>query len=148
MPRVVRPPDGDRADERAPTVSTGDNLPAAESLPIASTRLLRGSDEPFFQRLRPLQSERDADPQTATLADISGVRLPPGRHGIWRDAGGVACTRDHRSVEVDQTLVRLCMPEMLHQRLWRPAALAANELNQNLGPTSAAGAGTARRPLV
>jgi hypothetical protein len=42
----------------------------AESVPTASTRLLRRSDEPLFQRLRALLSERDVDPQTAILADF------------------------------------------------------------------------------
>jgi hypothetical protein len=61
---------GRPADERAPTASTGDNLPVAESVPTVSTRLLRGSDEPLFQRLRALLSERDVDPQTAILAEF------------------------------------------------------------------------------
>ena len=50
--------------------STGDNPLVTESVPTASTRLLRGSDEPLFRRLRALLSERDVDPQTAILADI------------------------------------------------------------------------------
>jgi hypothetical protein len=56
--------------ERAPTASTGDNRPVSESVPTASTGLLRGSDEPLFQRLRALLTERDVDPQTAILADF------------------------------------------------------------------------------
>jgi len=58
------------ADERVSTALTGDNLPVAESVPTASTRLLRGSDEPLFQRLRALLTERDVDSQTAILADF------------------------------------------------------------------------------
>ena len=54
----------------AMTATPGDNLPMAESVPAASTRLLRGSDEPLFQRLRALLSERDVDPQSAILADF------------------------------------------------------------------------------
>lgn len=42
----------------------------AESVPAASTRLLRGSDEPLFQRLRVLLGEREIDPHTAILADL------------------------------------------------------------------------------
>lgn len=42
----------------------------AESVPITSTRLLRGSDEPLFRRLRALLSEREVNPQTAILADF------------------------------------------------------------------------------
>ncbi len=49
---------------------TGDNLPVVESVAAASTRLLRESDEPLFQRLRVLLRERDIDPQTAMLADF------------------------------------------------------------------------------
>jgi len=41
----------------------------AESVPAASTRLLRGSYEPLFERLRALLSERDVDAQTAILVD-------------------------------------------------------------------------------
>jgi hypothetical protein len=50
--------------------ATGDNLPVTESVPTAFTRLLRGSDEPLFQRLRALLSDRDVDPETAILADF------------------------------------------------------------------------------
>ena len=41
-----------------------------ENVPAASTRLLRKSEEPLFQRLRVLLEERDVDPQTAILADL------------------------------------------------------------------------------
>jgi hypothetical protein len=51
-------------------VWTGDNLPVADSVPAASTRLLRGSDEPLYQRLRVLLAERDVNPHTAFLADL------------------------------------------------------------------------------
>jgi len=54
----------------AVTASTGDNLAVADIVPAASTRLLRGSDEPLFQRLRALLSERDVDPQAAILAEF------------------------------------------------------------------------------
>jgi hypothetical protein len=41
-----------------------------ESVSAASTRLLRGSDEPLYQRLRVLLREREVDPNTAILADL------------------------------------------------------------------------------
>lgn len=42
----------------------------AESVSEESTRLLRGSDEPFFRRLRVLLHEREVDPQCVILADL------------------------------------------------------------------------------
>ncbi len=42
--------------------SGSDNLPVTESAQVASTRLLRGSDQPLYQCLRALVSERDVDP--------------------------------------------------------------------------------------
>jgi hypothetical protein len=77
---------GRPADERAPTASTGDNMPVAESAPTASTRLPRGSDDPLFQRLRALLRERDVNPQSAILAEFFPRRRRPGVR-LGRDAG-------------------------------------------------------------
>jgi hypothetical protein len=65
--------------------------PVTEGVPAASTRLLRGSDEPLFQRLRVLLSERDVDPQTAILAD----RFPDDAHQEF----GLLVTPDRRVIE-------------------------------------------------
>lgn len=42
----------------------------AESVPIASTRLLRESADPLFRRLRALLAERGLDSQKVVLADL------------------------------------------------------------------------------
>jgi hypothetical protein len=65
MPRSQRV----AADVRALGRST-DCLPVAESIPAASTQLLRGSDEPVFQTLRVLLDEGGVESQTAILADL------------------------------------------------------------------------------
>ena len=41
-----------------------------DSVPAASTRLLRGSGDRLFQRLRALLDERDVDPRAAVSADL------------------------------------------------------------------------------
>lgn len=62
-----------------------------ESVPIASTRLLRGSDAPLFRRLRALLAERDVDPHSALLAEL----LPDDADQEF----GVVVTHDRRAIE-------------------------------------------------
>ena len=76
---------------RASAWSPGDNLRVAESVPAASTRLLRGSDEPLFQRLRVLLAERHVDPQAAVLADLFPDDVD--------QEFGLLVTQDHRVIE-------------------------------------------------
>lgn len=63
----------------------------AQSVTVASTRLLRGSDEPLFRRLRALLAEREVDPQTAVLADFFPDDVD--------QEFGVLVTRDRRVIQ-------------------------------------------------
>lgn len=107
----------------------------AESVPTASIRLLRGSDEPLFQRLRALLIERDVDLQTAILADFFPDDLD--------QKFGLAVTRDRQMI---QFVVRGDVAEDWTERAFMP--LAGLRVVRPKPPTTGRAAWNSRLPAA